>query len=140
MHFSFSTGKCILSIDPGPIESGVVIVDDFEILFKGKIKTSELFKIDQQFKNVLIECIDYVSSKIGLTTINTAFVSGRLFEHFKKSTPLKLGRSYIKSTLKCKNDKDIRAKLLERLGKEYCNGVTADAWSALALVYVYKNI
>lgn len=140
MQFDFNTGACILGIDAGPIMSGIVIKDNINIKFAGKIKTADLFNVTQVFKNTIIEEFDTVHGSVGLSVIHSVFISGRLFEFFKKSSPIRLGRSNVKSFLKCKNDKEIREKLLFIYGKEYCKDVKRDAWAALALIYVYENL
>lgn len=131
----------ILAIDPGPVESGVVIwhSDGIVDAYKRSNKTIRDNMVSGFL--VIIERPDFVSSKTGLSMFNTCWEAGRFHQAFdcNKNIVTSIGRSDIKKRLG-KTDTEIRRKLLQEYGKEYCKLLKADCWQAFALIHVYNNL
>lgn len=129
-----------ICLDIGSDYSGVVKIDNGQIVYSEKIKNIDVLKIEcSVFDIILIEFFDSVHGKIGKTTIDAIFWTGRIFEHFrKKATFVSLiGRKECLKTLNCKNDKEVISFI--RSTKPYGKKLKADCWQAYAL-YLCNNL
>lgn len=133
----------IIAIDPGSKLSGVVVynTDTSKIVFSEKLENKYIFDLEIRKSTVLIEIIDYVSSKVGLEIINTAIKSGEFINFFKKgpSLLLKIGRACLKKELQCRNDSEIRKLIVSKYGKTFCKPLVADCMQAFALIHYHLN-
>lgn len=132
----------ILAIDPGPKYSGVVVYDNLnnKIILSTKITNHLVFHLvkNYTFGSVLIETIDYVSSRVGLEVIETAINIGRFSEFFgNKFITHQIGRSAVKKSMGCKNDSEVRKYLIDKYGKEFMKKLKGDCIQAFALIHYY---
>ena len=154
----------LLAIDPGNIESGYVILDEYKVIDKGKVLNEDLmFKIayDVIFKNIdqaVIERIASYGMATGQTVFDTCVWIGRfqqlLIENnvdvalvFRKDVKMNIcGQTRAK-------DSNIIQALIDRFapntpnrgkGKKaspgYFYGFKADIWQAFALGVTWQDM
>ena len=78
----FLSDMRILSIDPGTTESGYVVWDGEQILDMGKIANFEMldYIATKNYDTCIIERIACYGMPMGESTIETIFVSGRMYQ------------------------------------------------------------
>jgi hypothetical protein len=161
-EFGIAKRKCILGIDQGSEESGVMVVSfvtetDFETIHRGKLQNLELLRVinslnEQHDVSLCIEKIQSFGMPVGKTTLDSCIWAGRFIQCFLDSGGMyfiEVGRKRITSHFNKSgkgNDSTIRQALIDRFepslepGKRPCGilkGVSGDEWSALALVTYY---
>lgn len=156
----------ILAIDPGPIQSAYVILEDGQVNPDGfgKVSNMEMLSIctgEASCCDVLvIEKVASYGMPVGEEVFETVFVSGRFAQEWDKwrnqdedSGFKRITRGEVKMHL-CGNmrakDANIRQALIDRYGgKEKAignkknpgplRGITGDCWSALAVAITYHD-
>lgn len=147
--------RCCIAIDPGPVESGLVVFDGTVLVSTtlpnadvlAKLRTGAFCAAD--LGAVIFEEVRNMGMTVGLSIFQTVFWTGRFYEaatragyHPLVRTPRVDVKRHICGTVRAK-DKDVRAALIRRFGGETAignkkapgplYGVSGDAWSALAL-------
>ena len=138
----------ILAIDPGSTESGFVVfcTTTNKVISFGKWKNSQVLnfklgnptfqgeKIFIHHDLVIIEKPDFLSLGVGRTVIEAIFWAGRFHQAFNGS--ITYGRSYLKRTYGLKNDKAVRAFIIQEYPGIH---LTKDSWQAMLLVHAYQH-
>lgn len=148
----------LLAIDPGPVESAYVIVDDdMRVFDANKIKNEDLLfmmSADEDFRgceNLAIEMIASYGMAVGREVFETCVWIGRFVELFKNITGEESNYIYRKDvktelcgSMKAK-DSNIRQALIDLYGDVgtkkapgWFYGFKKDIWSAYAVAHTYK--
>lgn len=148
----------IISIDPGPENSAIVVMDGPKIEFAAKMGNCGLIvnTLPGYLKNnpeVLIEMVAGMGMPVGKEVFETVFWIGRFCENVGNYRTHRIYRRDIKlhfcNSMKAK-DSNIRAAIIDRYGgKENAIGkkaspgplysIKADCWSALALALFWQD-
>lgn len=162
----------ILAIDPGPVMSGVLKVKDGWIGGEDLPNALVALEIWHTGYRVLIEGMSFQGKMAGQEVIDTAFWFGRFFECASRSfdnryegsgKPTIIKRREVLRLLKCENDAQVRACMIDVYGppnvKEVVvptgkrgqplkaktvvrqgptHGVTGHAWQALGLYHAWR--
>ncbi len=135
----------VIGIDPGTRESGYVVWDGNKILDKENTGNEDLLngirncRIAYPGNIIAVEGMQYFGKAVGKDVFETCYFIGRVMEAASCSVKLvyrKDVKLFLTGTVKSK-DKDIRATLISRLGKEVTNGISSHLWSALAIAIFY---
>lgn len=149
----------VLAIDPGPVESAYVIVDeDVRPIEFDKVMNEDLLKMIAEGLNLFDSCnecaIEMIASygmAVGKEVFDTCVWIGRFYEQFYRSSgeePSYIYRKEVKSELcgsmKAK-DSNIRQALIDLYGDVgtkkapgWFYGFKKDIWSAYAVSHTYK--
>jgi len=152
----------ILSIDPGPTESGWVHVESepFALLGAGVFENESVLEGLRRKQwpadVVLIEKVVSYMKIVGLPVFETAYNAGRFAEAAHPASVVRLGntdvRRHICDTARA-SESNVRAAIIDRFGglggkavaigtskaRGPLYGVTAHAWSALALALTFAD-
>lgn len=149
-------GKLLLSIDPGTTESAYTVVDEktYQIIAHDKVDNESVIRLVKQgyYDDITIEGITSYGQPIGQETLDTIFLSGRLFqialdgENRADIIPRKDVKKYYDVPRKVNADSYIRRTLINRFAtfdkkngkgtkakKDWFYGIKADRWQAYAL-------
>jgi hypothetical protein len=147
----------IFAIDPGPIESAYVVLDNnLKPTEFGKVKNEELrTRLAEQKSSdndhFVIEMVASYGMAVGAEVFETVFWIGRFWECVPDSVPkLKIYRKEEKinlcGTMKAK-DANIRQALIDRFGvvgtkknPGWFYGVSKDVWAAIAVGVTYHDL
>ena len=142
--------RFILAIDPGTVRSAFVYWDarDKIIKDKGILPNDDMlhYIIDYYIPGsntdvMVIEMVASYGMPVGKEVFDTCVWIGRFYQASRAPVHL-LYRREVKMFL-CGNmrakDGNIRAALIDMLGKDVCKGVSKDVWSALALCVTYAD-
>jgi hypothetical protein len=145
----------VLAIDPGPVESAVVLVDGDIVLWFDKASNSDLLRKLATWRfssHLVIEEIACYGMPVGKEVFDTVFWSGRFAQAFVESWSL-LPRISVKMHL-CHDsrakDANIRQALIDRFGGKQraigtkkspgpLYGISGDCWQALALAITWAE-
>lgn len=154
----------LLAIDPGPVRSALIMLDDDGQIVRGPSAT---FGIERNERIalllaalartglvdlVLIEKVESFGMPVGVEVLETVYWTGRFAQAALPLTVRRIGRKTIKiaicGSVRAK-DANIRAALLDRYGGKSSigtkkspgplYGVSRDLWSALALAIAYQE-
>lgn len=151
----------IFAIDPGTTLSAYVTLDEnLKPLHFGKIPNEELLDILKIWKplkqdHLVIESIASYGARVGETTFETVFWTGRFYEVCTCENKARIKRQAVKKNLcnlmKAK-DTDIRRALIKRFAKfdlingkgkkespDWFFGVSNDVWSAIAVGVTFSD-
>jgi len=139
---NFDTAYFILSGD-GKIESFAKVGNDqFLCQLRKVIEDQSLGRVRYVFACEMVACYGMVA---GASLFETAVVIGRIQEIVGPSLRL-IPRSSVKSTIKGRNDSEIRTRLIEQYGKPgtkkepgATRGIVADMWAAFALAETVRR-
>lgn len=156
----------ILAIDPGPLTSGVLCVGEDGTFAGSDVVNDYVFALIKRNPTVIIEGMSFQGKMAGAEVLDTAFWIGRFYEcalRWYTKTPVVIKRREVLRLLKCENDAQVRAlmievygppkikevvtptgkqgqplktKILTKQGPTY--GVTGHAWQALGLYHAWK--
>lgn len=153
--------KITIGIDPGTLESGVVVVGEKEdgrlfIISAGNFPNEDIVNHDLLPGFSYTDCVieKFIAhGTIGSSSTETIFWAGRFFQKFNDSygkEPGLVGRTKVLNRILTKEeqkakgtaDSKVRRKMIEHFGKEATKKakVTEHAWQALGLVYAYTEI
>jgi len=145
--------KVILSIDPGTTHSAytVVDVDTYKIIDRGILPNEYMIKFVKEgyYDYLVVEGMSSYNQPIGQETMDTIFLSGRLFQIAEDRAYL-IKRHEVKTHFglpkKCNADSYIRIVLIDRFAQhdrktgrgtkknpDWFYKVSADTWQAYAL-------
>ena len=135
----------ILAIDPGTTQSAFVIWDasQREIIDKGILLNNIMLSGIHQFPYhaLVIEMVQSFGMPVGKEVFETCVWVGRFWQASHYPVHLlyrKDVKSFLCGSMKAK-DSNIRAALIDMLGKEVTKGVSKDVWSALALAVTFTD-
>lgn len=145
----------IIAIDPGTYQSGVVVVDDEEILYSAIDDNGALVGNIAAFANeeafLVIEMVASYGKAVGREIFETCVWIGRFWEAInnipaerKYLVYRKKVLSAICGTTKAK-DSDVRRAIIARYGEGSIakggalQGIKRDIWQALALAIAFKE-
>lgn len=144
----------VLSIDPGPVESGWLVfdTDSFAPLSFGNDTNMDLLEMlvnwSVKYDHLVIEGFASYGSPVGQTTFDACFWSGRLVQAWGKEHTI-VYRKEVKKHLLGRvtgNDPAVKQVLIDRFGgvgtkKEPgpLYGIKMHAWSALALAVTWAD-
>ena len=150
------TGRTIIAIDPGNVESAYVVMRDSDgIIEKGKIDNDSMLQKVYEFHEFYPDCelyIEMVASygmAVGKSVFDTVFWIGRFFQAYYKEPKL-IYRKDVKmhhcNSMRAK-DGNIRQALIDKYGEPgtkkaqgFTYGVSKDIWSALAIAtYIFES-
>ena len=132
---SFLFTMIVLAIDPGPLLSGYVVVEDNKVISFGKINLKQIKALPYKFDTILIEVTDWPIQNAGESFRDTCIVAGRLIEYFSKTcVTLQLGRQHVRNTFNLKNDSEV-VKYLKTKGLK----LVKDSWQAYLLYHFYST-
>ena len=149
----------ILSIDPGPVQSGYVTWDGHKIYEKGILENDKmLLKLDsipRNIKEMVIEQVRSYGMPVGATVFDTVFWTGRFCQawHGKFSqVPRLLVKQYLCHNSRAKDSNIIQA-LVDRFAYGQKNrgkgtkkengffyGFKSDIWQAFALAVMWWDL
>lgn len=148
---------CIVGVDPGPVESGVVMLDHEKVTFADVMPNDPVLHLLRGMRDraVVFEQIAAMGMSVGASVFETVFWTGRMYEaaRLAGASPLvRIKRLDVKLHL-CNSarakDTNVRQALLDRFGGTDAVGtkkkpgplfgVTSHAWSALALAVVFAD-
>jgi Holliday junction resolvasome RuvABC endonuclease subunit len=135
----------ILAIDPGNMQSAYVLFDleTSQISGKGIVLNHDLFPvIEHEDHDVMaIEMIASYGMPVGKEVFETCVWIGRFWQTSERPVRL-VYRREVKMHL-CGNmrakDANIRAALIDLLGKESTKGVSKDMWAALGVAVTFAR-
>ena len=137
----------VLAIDPGTRESGFVLWDGKTILDKGMRDNGALLE-DIRAKVFIpyelfyaIEGFTYYGKPVGRDVFDTLIFVGRVIEAAYCPVEIVYRRDiklFLTGTVKSK-DKDVRAALLARFGKEVTHGLAGHLWSAFSVAVYFME-
>ena len=136
----------VLSVDPGPVQSGVVRFDGERVLFAGVMPNEDVLKIvaDDKGDVLAIEKIVSYGNVVDNSTFDTCEWIGRFQQAWAcPEEVLKIKRRDVKTALGLRGsakDKDVNAALLQVIGPKGTKkapgptyGVSSHAWAALGV-------
>lgn len=141
----------ILAIDPGPIQSALVICDQEGIVRFGKYTNDEVLVLVESSKRrcnrLVIEMIQSFGMPVGAEVFETCVWIGRFMQAFGAERVDRLNRPAIKTHL-CATprakDANVRQALIDRFGGKSATrkggalyGISGDVWSALAVAVTW---
>jgi len=134
----------ILAIDPGPVESAYVIMDDYKPVAFGKIDNHDILGIVDSEKRLIVEMVSHYGTGMpaGKTVFDTCVWIGRFIERMDGTVDTIL-RATVKTHLcgmaRAKDGNVIQA-LCDRFGEKgtkkhpgWFYGFAKDVWQAYAL-------
>lgn len=138
----------IVAIDPGPIQSAYVILEDGRILHYGIMKNAEMLELMKacQSHHCVIEMIASYGMAVGAEVFETCVWIGRFIQAWESrtgTTPCRIKRKevclHLCGSSRAK-DANIRAALIDRFGPAGTKkepggtyGISKDVWAALAV-------
>lgn len=145
--------RITLAIDPGPVESAVVLMEGYKPIKAVKAENKEIEKIlkTENYDQVCIEMVSSYGMPVGKTIFETCFFIGRFWEmaYMRGVTPVRIFRKDVKHALCGKvsaKDKDVISALALRFAPGESNfgkgssskpgwfyGFKADIWQAYAV-------
>lgn len=134
-----------IAIDPGPENCGYCMFNDGRPIDWGNIGVEDMLTMIEESDiithetPIVIEMITSYGMKVGQTTFDTCVVIGRIQELANRMgyTHVKIPRRVVRSTLKKKNDKEIRAFCIEKYGEF---GASGHSWQACGLGITFMEI
>ena len=148
--------QTVFAIDPGNFDTaffllngdknigcfGKVANDDFLSQLRVAVENNSAFGHRMVFACEMVACYGMVA---GASLFETALMIGRIREIVGPELRL-IPRSSVKSTLKGRNDSEIRTRLIEQYGKPGTKsapgptrGIVADMWAAFALAETVRR-
>lgn len=148
--------QTVFAIDPGNFDTaffllggdknigcfGKVANDDFLSQLRVAVENNSSFGHKIVFACEMVACYGMVA---GASLFETALMIGRIREIVGPELRL-IPRSSVKSTIKGRNDSEIRTRLIEQYGKPGTKknpgatyGVVKDAWAAMALAETVRR-
>ncbi len=141
----------ILSIDPGPIESGLVVWDGKSILYKEIIDNEKIILEDLPLLEADILIVEQIKSygmSVSDSVFDTVFWTGRFIQAWRgewKRVPRREVKMHLCGSMRAK-DSNIRQALVDRFGvpgKKKAPGLTyglkKDLWQAFALAVFWMD-
>ncbi len=147
--------KFVLSVDPGPEQSGFVVWNGKEVTEKGILENDKLLNKLRFYKAMpmVVEEIRCYGMAVGVTTFETVFWTGRFCERWEYSWH-RIPRMDVKMHI-CHDprakDPNIRQAIIDRfggkdkaIGKKASQGplygMKKDLWAALALALTFWEL
>jgi hypothetical protein len=147
----------VLAIDPGPLRSAWVLLDDGLPKASAYQPNEQVVESLRQFdlwnEGVVIEKVESFGMAVGAEVFETVFWSGRFAEAAHPLPVHRIGRKAVKlhlcGTTKAK-DSNVRQALVDRYGGKDAAigrkaapgalyGISGDVWSALAVAVTYAD-
>jgi len=159
-HAAKPMGRLIAGLDPGPVESALVVWDGSRILHyqqspNGKVMDALrgpgfINRIVVSGALLVIEQVASYGMPVGEEVFETVFWSGRFAEAFGIARVARIKRLDVKMAL-CHDsrakDGNIRQALIDRYGPPGTKkapgtlyGITKDLWSALAVAVAWSDV
>jgi hypothetical protein len=135
----------VIGIDPGTRDSAYVMWDGSKILQKSILANEVLLRdVRAEFFGppgmvYVVEGMQYFGKAVGKDVFQTCYFIGRIMEATPHPVELVYRKDiklWLTGTVKSR-DKDIRAALIDMLGKDVTHGVSSHLWSALAVAVFY---
>lgn len=139
---NFDTAYFLLGADGKIGAFGKVANDDFLAQLRVAVENNRLIGRGTVFACEMVACYGMVA---GASLFETALMIGRIREIVGPELRL-IPRSSVKSTIKGRNDSEIRTRLIEQYGKPGTKsapgptrGIVADMWAAFALAETVRR-
>lgn len=136
----------ILALDPGPVNTAYVLWDGEHLWSSGNVPNEEYFEwrfarwAEIEFPDCYIEKVVGMGQVAGKSLFDTSFISGRLFECWRRHRPSPaqmVSRKDVKQHFAAANDAAVYKYLQMRFGKKFFKGIGEHERAAFALaVYV----
>lgn len=138
----------ILAIDPGTVESGVVLFDCGKVISAGVIPNDDVLKIvaDDRSEILAIELFVATNQRLGNESIETIHWAGRFHQSCgDPGSAMLIPRYQVKKSLGLGHrdgDKEVKAALIAAIGPKGTKkepgptfGVSSHAWAALGVAW-----